>query len=131
MASRSVNRIILVGNLTRDPEMKTTTSGKSVCVFGLATNREVSTSSGESREESQFHRLVAWDKLGEIGGKLLRKGRKVYVEGRLNYRMYTDSEGQTQGVCEIVVEDFVVLDPKPAGETPASTKQAHEDHPTT
>ncbi len=113
MASRSVNHIILVGNLTRNPEMKTTTSGKSVCVFGLATNRDIPSSSDEEREETQFHRLVAWEKLGELAGKLLRKGRKIYVEGRLNYRTYTDSDGQMQGVCEIVVDDFILLDPKP------------------
>lgn len=109
---RSVNKVILIGNLTRDPELKQTSGGKTVAVVGLATNR-TTTRGGETTEESQYHRVVCWEKLGELAGQLLRKGRKIYVDGELRYRTYTDDEQQTRGVCEIVANDFVLLDQKP------------------
>jgi single-strand DNA-binding protein len=86
---RSVNKVILLGNLTRDPELRYTENKKAVCAFGLATNRNWTTDTGEKREETEFHRIVAWDKLAEVCGQYLKKGRKVYVEGRLQSRSYT------------------------------------------
>jgi single-strand DNA-binding protein len=78
---RSVNKVILLGNLTRDPELRYTENKKAVCAFGLATNRNWTTDTGEKREEPEFHRIVAWDKLAESCHQYLRKGRKVYLEG--------------------------------------------------
>ena len=89
MSSRSLNRVILIGNLTRDPELKYTPSGTAVCSFGVATNRSWKTADGETKEETQYHRIVAWQKLAELCGKLLTKGRKIYLEGRLVYRTFT------------------------------------------
>ena len=75
MASRSLNRIVLIGNLTRDPELKYTPIGTAVCTFSIATNRSWTSSDGQAKEEVQYHRVVAWQKLAELCGKLLNKGR--------------------------------------------------------
>ncbi|MFW5704130.1 MAG: single-stranded DNA-binding protein [Patescibacteria group bacterium] len=109
MSSRSINNVVLLGNLTRDPELKYTPSGTAVCTFGLATNRSWTTSDGKTREEAQYHRLVAWQKLAELCGKLLVKGKKVYVEGRITYRDYTTKDGQKKTAAEIVMNDFIVF----------------------
>lgn len=109
MASRSMNRVILIGNLTRDPELKYTPAGTAVCTFGIATNRSWTTADGATKEEVQYHRLVAWQKLAELCGKLLTKGRKVFCEGRLTYRSYTGKDGQQRSITEIVLDDFIVF----------------------
>ena len=111
---KSVNKVILIGNLTRDPELRHTTENKkAVCTFGLATNRMVTTSSGEKQEEPEFHRIIAWDKLAEVCNQYLKKGRKVYVEGRLQYRTYTGQDGIEKFSAEIVLEDMAMLDKMP------------------
>jgi single-strand DNA-binding protein len=109
MASRSLNRVILVGNLTRDPELKYTPNGTAVCTFGVATNRSWTTNDGQTKDEVQYHRIVAWQKLAELCGKLLSKGRKVYLEGRITYRSFTGRDGQQRSVTEIVLDDFIVF----------------------
>lgn len=131
MASRSLNRAILVGNLTRDPELKYTPSGTAVCTFGVATNRSWTTQDGQVKEDVQYHRIVAWQKLAELCGKLLNKGRKVYLEGRITYRSFIGKDGQQRSITEIVLDDFIVFgDGKRAvmeggaspGETPAANQ---------
>ncbi len=109
MASRSLNRVILIGNLTRDPELKYTPAGTAVCTFGIATNRTWTTADGQTKEDTQYHRIVAWQKLAELCSKLLTKGRKVYVEGRLTYRSFTGKDGQPKNITEIVLDDFIVF----------------------
>ena len=109
MASRSLNRVILIGNLTRDPELKYTPSGTAVCSFGVATNRSWKTADGDTKEETQYHRIIAWQKLAELCGKILSKGRKVYLEGRLVYRPLTGRYGQQRTISEIVLDDFIVF----------------------
>jgi single-strand DNA-binding protein len=109
MASRSLNRILIIGNLTRDPELKYTPSGTAVCTFGVATNRSWTTAEGQIKEETQYHRVVAWQKLAELCGKLLTKGRKVYLEGRMTYRSFTGKDGQQKSLAEIVLDDFIVF----------------------
>lgn len=109
MASRSLNRIILIGNLTRDPELKYTPAGTAVCTFGVATNRSWTTNDGQTKEETQFHRVVAWQKLAELCGKLLTKGRKIYMEGRMTYRTFTGKDNVQRTVAEIVLDDFIVF----------------------
>jgi single-strand DNA-binding protein len=81
---RSVNKVILLGNLTRDPELRQTEGKKSVCVFGLATNRSWTTETGEKREETEFHRIVAWDKLAEVCHQYLRKGGRSTLKEDCN-----------------------------------------------
>src|SRR5689334_9723606 len=109
MASRSLNRVILIGNLTRDPELKYTPAGTAVCTFVLATNRSWTTADGQTKEDVQYHRIVAWQKLAELCGKLLTKERKVYLEGRLTYRTFTGKDGNEKTITEIVLDDFIVF----------------------
>lgn len=118
MASRSLNKVQLIGNLTRDPELKYIQQGNAVCTFGLATNRSWTPSEGgERREETEYHRLVAWGKLAELCAQLLTKGRKVYVEGRLQTRQWETADGQQRSTTEIVIEDMILLDSKKQGAT--------------
>ncbi len=126
---RSVNKVILVGNVTWDPELKHTENNKSVCSFGLATNRNWTSGEGEKREETDYHRIVAWGKLGEICHQYLRKGRLVYVEGRLHSRSFTDNEGITKSATEIVIDDMQMLDKKPQEES--ATQQNGQQAATT
>jgi len=112
MPSRCLNRVVLIGNLTRDPELRYTPGGMAVVSFGLATNRVWMTKQGERKEDAQFHRIVAWNKLAELCSQLLRKGRRVYVEGRIQYREIVDSTGMRKQVSEIVIDDMILLDNK-------------------
>ena len=113
--AKSLNKVILIGNLTRDPELKYTPSGAAVTTFSIATNRQWTTDSGEKKEDAEFHRIVAWNKLAEICSQLLTKGRKVYVEGRLQTRSWQAQDGSQKQTTEVVINDMIVLDPKGAG----------------
>ena len=108
MAGRSWNRVELIGNLTRDIEMRYTPSGAAVATFSIATNRTFVTD-GEKREEADFHRCVAWNKLAELCNQLLKKGNRVFISGRLANRSWQTPEGQTKYITEIVVEDMLLL----------------------
>lgn len=115
MSARSLNKVILIGNLTRDPELRYTPNGAAVCTMGLATNRSWTTETGEKKDDVEYHKLVAWNKLAELCSQLLSKGRKVYIEGRLQTRTYTGQDTIQRSVTEIVMDDMIILDPKPAG----------------
>jgi single-strand DNA-binding protein len=122
---KSVNKVILIGNLTRDPELRHTAENKkAVCTFGLATNRMVIGQNGEKQEEPEFHRIVAWDKLAEICNQYLKKGRKIYAEGRLQYRTYTGQDSIEKFSAEIVLEDMAMLD----SNMPKEVKDALDFH---
>jgi single-strand DNA-binding protein len=110
MANRSLNKVLLIGNLTRDPELRYTPSGVAVCNLGLATNRRWTDSEGNLQEETEFHRLVAWGKLAELCSQLLFKGRKVFIEGRLQTREWTAQDGTKRTTTEIVIDNMLVLD---------------------
>lgn len=112
MSSRSLNKVTLIGNLTRDPELRYTPSGAAVCTIGLATNRSWTTESGEKKEETEFHRVVAWNKLAELCSQLLAKGRKIYVEGRLRTNTWQTQDGAQRNTTEVVIEDMIILDSK-------------------
>lgn len=128
MASRSLNKVQLIGNLTRDPELRYTPSGAAVCTIGLATNRYWTTESGEKKEEVEFHRVVAWNKLAELCSQLLMKGRKIYVEGRLRTASWQAQDGSQRTTTEIVIEDMILLDSRiPAGVAGQSGAPAHSD----
>jgi single-strand DNA-binding protein len=117
--ARSLNKVMLIGNLTRDPEMRYTPQGAAVCTFGVATNRSWNTDAGEKKEDVEFHNIVAWNKLAEICSQLLKKGRKVYVEGRLSTRSWQGQDGTQKQRTEVVITDMVILDKKtdePAGD---------------
>ena len=111
MASRSWNRVELIGNLTRDPELRFTPSGAAVCTFSIATNRTY-VSDGEKKEEVDFHRCVSWNKLAELCNQLLKKGNRAFISGRLQNRSWEAQDGQQRNVTEIVVEDMIVLTPR-------------------
>ena len=112
MPSRCLNRVTLIGNLTRDPELRYTPGGMAVASFGIATNRVWVTKQGERKEDAQFHRIVAWNKLAELCSQLLSKGRRVYVEGRIQYRDFTDQENNKKQIAEIIIDDMIILDNK-------------------
>jgi single-strand DNA-binding protein len=111
--NKSVNKVFLVGRLTRNPELRHTTTNKAVCAFGLATNRVRTAETGEKQEEADFHRIVAWDKLAEVCNQYLKKGRMIHVEGRLQNRTYTGQDGIEKYMTEIVAEEFMILDKMP------------------
>ncbi len=117
MASRSLNKVMLIGNLTRDPELRYTPTGAAVCTIGLATNRTWTTEAGEKKEEVEFHRVVAWNKLAELCSQLLTKGRKIYVEGRLRTNTWQATDGSSRSTTEVVIEDMVILDSRKDGGT--------------
>lgn len=108
--ARSLNKVQLIGNLTRDPELRYTPNGNAVCSFSIATNRNWTTDSGEKREEVDFHKIIAWNKLGELCSQFLVKGRKVYVEGRLTTRTWTGQDGAQKSTTEVVINDMILLD---------------------
>lgn len=110
MSTRSLNKVQLIGNLTRDPELKYTPQGTAVCTFGLATNREWTDSAGQKQEGAEFHNIVAWGKLGEICSQLLQKGRKIYLEGRLQTRPWKTQDGSERRTTEVVIEEMIALD---------------------
>lgn len=110
--ARSLNKVTLIGNLTRDPELRYTPQGSAVCTFGLATNRQWTTDSGEKKEDVEFHRIVAWNKLAEICSQFLKKGRKAYVEGRLQTRNWTGQDETQRVTTEVVISEMIILDSK-------------------
>ncbi|MBI2638645.1 single-stranded DNA-binding protein [Candidatus Peregrinibacteria bacterium] len=123
---RCVNKVILVGNLTRDPEMRQTTNGQSVCTFGLATNRDWMTKDGRKMTSTEFHDLVAWAKLGEICQQYLKKGKLVYVEGYIKSHSKVLPDGTKKFRTEIVVQDMIMLEKRARGEEEATEQKMLE-----
>ena len=120
----NLNRAMVIGNATRDAELKTTPNGKSVASFAVATNRRYQDASGERREEVQFHEIVAWGKLGEIAGQIVKKGSKVFVEGRLQTRNWEGQDGAKREKTEIVAENIIGL----SGRGESSTSESGSDY---
>lgn len=108
----SLNKVHLIGNITRDPELRTIPSGQSVTNFGVATNRRYKNAQGELVDDVQFHEIVAWGKLAEIINQIFRRGSKIYVEGRLQTRSWEAQDGSKRQRTEVVMESFVPLTPK-------------------
>jgi single-strand DNA-binding protein len=107
--SRSLNKVMIIGYLGRDPEMRYTSSGKPVTTFSVATNRTWSSSSGERHEETEWFTVVAWGTLAEICKQHLNKGTQVYIEGRLQTRRWEDTEGKKHAAVEIVASEMIQL----------------------
>ena len=112
----NLNKAMLIGNVTRDPETKTTPSGQTVTTFGVATNLVWTDNSGQQQKKAEFHNIIAWRKLAEICGKYLKKGSKVYVEGRLQTTDWTGNDGVKRYRTEIVLENMIMLDGRQGGE---------------
>ena len=114
--SRGVNKVILIGNLGADPEVKSTREGVPVANFNLATSESWNDrSSGEKQERTEWHRLVLWRKLAEIAGQYLKKGSKIYIEGKLQTRSWDDQSGQKRYTTEVVVNELQMLDSRGEG----------------
>jgi len=113
--ARSFNQVILVGNLTRDPELRTIPSGQSVASFSIATNRSWQDQNGETQEQADFHNIVAWAKLAELASQYLAKGRKVMVVGRLQTRSWDGDDGKKNYRTEVVASDINFLDSRGGG----------------
>lgn len=110
MSVRSLNKVLLIGNLTRDPNLRFTPNNTAVCSFGLATNRSwTPADGGEKQERVEYHNVVAWSKLAEICGQLLHKGDKVFVEGRLQTREWKTEDDAERKTTEIVIDNMILL----------------------
>lgn len=118
-----LNRVMLIGRLTRDPELRSLPSGRSVASFSLATGRVWTDTNGQKQKQSEFHNIVLWAKLGEIANQFLRKGSKVYIEGRLQTRDWTGQDGIKRYRTEVVAENMIMLDGRSGGDAtgPAPT----------
>jgi len=127
--AKSLNKVMLIGNLTRDPEMRYTPQGTAVCSFGVATNRSWTTDSGEKKEDADFHNIVAWNKLAEICSQLLKKGRKVYVEGRLSTQSWQGTDGVKKQKTEVIINDMIILDRKEDGVVDTSSSEINVPEP--
>ena len=111
---RSINKVILIGRLGAEPELRCTTSGIAVCNVSLATNESYTNRDGEKVEKTEWHRLVFWRRLAEIAGEYLKKGSPVYVEGTMRYRTWSDSEERERFTAEGEVKELSMLDgPRP------------------
>ena len=120
----NLNRAQLIGNLTRDPETRTTPNGQTVSSFGVATSSTWKDASGQKQERVEFHNIVAWGKLAEICQQYLGKGRKVFVEGRIQTREWQGTDGVKKNRTEIVAENMIMLDKAPAGQGAANASWA-------
>ena len=116
-----LNKIMLIGNLGRDPELNVTPDGTPVTKFSIAVNRVYKAASGERKEETEWFNIVAWRQLAEITERYLHKGSKVYVEGRLTQRKYTDREGVQRMAVDVIASQVEMLDSKPAAEPATET----------
>lgn len=112
--ARSVNKVILIGNLGRDPELRYTPSGTPVANFTIATSDRRKTQDGQWEDQTEWHNLVCWGRRAEVAGEYLRKGSKVYIEGKLRTRSW-EQDGQKRYRTEIWVDDFLMLDSRGAG----------------
>ena len=118
-----LNKVMVIGRLTRDPEMRTTPTGIAVCSFGVATNFVWTNAEGQRQEKTEFHNIVAWKKLGEICGQYLRKASRLYLEGHLQTRDWVGQDGVKKYRTEVVADNMIMLDSKPSSSpsTGAST----------
>mgnify|MGYP000297786286 FL=1 len=125
----SLNKVLLIGNVGRDPELRYTPNGKPVVSFTVATNRVWTGPDGERREETEWFNVVAWNRLAEQCNEYVRKGRKVYVEGRLHTRSWEGQDGQRRYRTEVIATDVRLLDRRPAESVPEDTFAAEEPEP--
>jgi single-strand DNA-binding protein len=123
---RGLNKVLLIGNLGRDPEMRYTPGGKPVTAFSIAVSRTWTTGAGERREATEWFNIVAWGSLAEVCNQYLRKGSRVYLEGRLQTRNWDDEEGHRHSRTEVVANEMVMLDARPGAEF---DEHAFDDEP--
>lgn len=122
-----LNRATIMGNMTRDPELRQTPNGRSVCSFSIATNRRWNDQAGERQEQVEFHDVVAWGKLAEICGQILYKGRKAYIEGRLQTHSWEGQDGVKRSKTEIVADNVIAVGAPREGGGPGASAAPAED----
>ncbi len=122
-----LNKVMVIGNLTRDPEMRNVPSGDSVANFGVATNRIWTDQAGQRQEAVEYHNVVAWRKLADICGQYLKKGNKVYIEGRLQTRDWEGQDGIKRYRTEIVARDLIMLGSPPGGRPPEAMAESRKN----
>ncbi len=128
MASRGLNKVLLIGNLGADPEMRYTPSGKAVTTFRVAVNRSRrDQSSGEQQRDTQWFTVVAWENLAEIATRYLSKGKQVYVEGRLQTRSWDAPDGTKRYATEVIAQEVILLGPAPSAAPEAEMAPAGLD----
>ena len=125
---RGINKVIIVGTLGQDPELKQTSNGTAVCQLSLATNEKWKDKSGEQQEKTEWHRVVLWQRLAEIAGEYLHKGSQVYIEGKLQTRKWQDKEGNDRWSTEIIASELQLLGGK-GGDRPQSSQPAPQSQP--
>ena len=117
--SRSLNKVMIIGNLGADPEVRSTNNGSRVATLSVATSRQWTGNGGEKQEKTEWHRVICWNNKGsglaDIAEKYLKKGDKVYIEGRIEYRTWEDREKQTRYVTEIIARELIMLSSKGGG----------------
>jgi len=119
--SRGLNKVMIIGNLGQDPEMRYTPSGKPLTKFQMAANRSWTSSDGEKKTETEWFTIVAWGKLAEICNQYLTTGKQVYIEGRLHTRHWKDEEGISRSTVEVVAQEMIMLDGKPSDQSAESS----------
>jgi single-strand DNA-binding protein len=126
--SRGLNKVMIIGNLGRDPEMRYTPSGRPVTTFSVATSRSWNTSEGEKHVETEWFNVVAWSNLAEICKQYLSKGQQVYIEGRLQTRHWDDQEGNKHTSVEIVANEMIILgERRESGETSSESASVEQE----
>ncbi|MDI6802251.1 MAG: single-stranded DNA-binding protein [Bacteroidota bacterium] len=140
MASKSLNKVMLIGNLGKDPELRYTANGTAVASFSIATTDSWKNTEGAVQERTEWHNIIAWNKLAEVCGEWLKKGQKVYIEGNIRTRNYDDKDGKKKYVTEIYADNLIMLgggkgastssgEPKEEGVTPPLSSQQDDDLP--
>ncbi len=130
MAGKSLNKVLLIGNLGKDPELSYTATGVAVAKFSMATGERWKDQDGNTQERTEWHNIVAWRKLAEICGQYLKKGSKVYLEGRLQTRSWDDKNtGVKRYATEVVADNLIMLDSKGAGAAEANDVQQVAEEP--
>lgn len=127
--SRGLNRAVLIGNVGGAPEVRTAAGGRRIATFSLATSRRWTGRSGREQEKTEWHRVVAWDRLAEIVERYVRKGDRLYVDGRLEYRSWQDGSGHTRHVTEIVAQEILLLSGAQAGAGGGTSEPGVEEGP--
>lgn len=126
--ARGLNKVLLIGRLGQDPEMRYTPSGKPLTKFRMASDRSWTTSDGEKRSETEWFNIVAWGKLAEICNQYLKKGQQVYIEGRLHIRRWQDDEGHNHSAVEVIAQEMIMLDHR-LGDAVAEEPPAEDEYP--
>ena len=129
--AKDLNKVMIIGRLGKDPEMRYTASGSPVTTFSVAAGRQWKDSNGEAREETEWFNVVTWNKLAEICNEHLRKASRVYIEGRLQTRQWQDQEGQTRYRTEVIASDMIMLDNKGNRDNAPASYDSYDHRPTT